>query len=60
MKKILVVIAPGFEEIETITIENTAICPATYNIMEALKANLPIQYSEKGGKPREKFRRGGG
>ena len=49
-----------FQQIETITIENTAICPATYNIMEALKANLPIQYSEKGGKPREKFRRGGG
>jgi Fe-S-cluster containining protein len=49
-----------FHQLEAITIENTAICPATYNIMEALKAKLPIQYSEKGGKPREKFRKGGG
>jgi len=43
-----------------VTIANTAICPATYNIMEALKKTLPIQYTEKGGKPREKFRKGGG
>ena len=26
-----------FQQIETVTIANTAICPATYNIMEALK-----------------------
>ena len=49
-----------FQQIETVTIANTAICPATYNIMEALKNALPVQYSENGGKPREKFRKGGG
>lgn len=49
-----------FHKIEAITLENAAICPATFNILEALKKALPIEYSEKGGKPREKFRRGGG
>lgn len=49
-----------FYQLERITIENTTICPATFNIMEALKKALPIQYSEKGGKPKERFRKGGG
>ncbi len=49
-----------FHKISAITLENVAICPAAFNIVEELKKRLPIQYSEKGGKPREKFRRGGG
>jgi len=49
-----------FHKISAITLENVAICPAAFNIVEALKKALPIQYSEKGGKPQEKFRRGGG
>ena len=36
-----------FIQITDLTIENTAICPATYNIVEALKNRLPYNYNEK-------------
>ena len=48
-----------FYQISELTLKNVAICPAALNIVEELKKQLPIQYSEKGGKPRENFRRGG-
>ena len=49
-----------FQQISEITLKNVAICPAAFTIVEEMKKRLPIQYSEKGGKPRERFRRGGG
>ena len=49
-----------FYQISELNLKNVAICPAAFNIVENLKKRLPIQYSEKGGKPQEKFRRGGG
>ena len=36
-----------FIQITDLTIENTTICPATYNIVEALKKRLPYEYNEK-------------
>ncbi|MGK0325072.1 MAG: Fe-S-cluster containining protein [Polaribacter sp.] len=36
-----------FIQITDLTIENTSICPATYNIVEALKKRLPYEYNEK-------------
>ncbi|MDP5107108.1 YkgJ family cysteine cluster protein [uncultured Polaribacter sp.] len=36
-----------FIQITDLTIANTAICPATYNIVEALKKRLPYEYNEK-------------
>ncbi len=36
-----------FIQITDLTIENTAICPATYNIVEALKKRLPYEYNVK-------------
>ena len=50
----------SFHKISNLTLENVAICPAAFTIVEEMKKRLPIQYSEKGGKPRERFRRGGG
>ncbi len=48
-----------FYQISRLTLENVAICPAAFNIVEGLKKSLPIQYSEKGGKPQERFRKRG-
>ena len=31
-----------FSQISDLTIKNTEICPAAYNIVEALKAKLPV------------------
>ena len=36
-----------FIQITDLTIANTAICPATYNIVEALKKRLPYEYNLK-------------
>lgn len=36
-----------FIQITELTIENTAVCPATYNIVEALKKRLPYDYKQK-------------
>jgi Fe-S-cluster containining protein len=36
-----------FIQITDLTIENTAICPATYNIIEALKKRLPMESKVK-------------
>jgi hypothetical protein len=36
-----------FIQITDLTIENTAVCPATYNIVEALKKRLPYDYKQK-------------
>jgi Fe-S-cluster containining protein len=36
-----------FIQITDLTIENTTICPATYNIVEALKKRFPYEYNEK-------------
>ena len=36
-----------FIQITDLTIENTTICPATYNIVEALKKRLPYEYNQK-------------
>ncbi|MCI2227816.1 YkgJ family cysteine cluster protein [Polaribacter sp. MSW13] len=36
-----------FIGITDLTIENTAICPATYNIVEALKKRLPLESNVK-------------
>ncbi|MHB0755868.1 YkgJ family cysteine cluster protein [Polaribacter sp. M15] len=36
-----------FIQITDLTIANTFICPATYNIVEALKERLPYEYKEK-------------
>ncbi|TVZ55345.1 hypothetical protein OD91_0591 [Lutibacter sp. Hel_I_33_5] len=32
-----------FSQITNLTIENTAVCPAAYNIVEALKKRMPIE-----------------
>jgi len=44
-----------FYQISRLTLDNVAICPAAFNIVEEMKNRLPIQYSERGGKPREKY-----
>lgn len=44
-----------FHKISKLTLENVAICPAAFNIIEEMKKRLPIQYTG-GGKPQEKFR----
>jgi Fe-S-cluster containining protein len=36
-----------FIQITDLTIANTAICPAAYNIVEALKKRIPYEYNEK-------------
>ena len=36
-----------FIQIANLTIENTAICPATFNIVEALKKRVPFDLSKK-------------
>jgi hypothetical protein len=36
-----------FIQITDLTIANTAVCPAAYNIVEALKKRLPSEYNEK-------------
>ena len=36
-----------FIQIADLTITNTAICPATYNIIEALKKRLPMESNKK-------------
>ena len=36
-----------FIQITDLTIANTSVCPATYNIVEALKKELPYVYNEK-------------
>jgi Fe-S-cluster containining protein len=36
-----------FIQITDLTIANTFVCPATYNIVEALKKELPYSYNEK-------------
>lgn len=36
-----------FIQITDLTIANTFICPATYNIVEALKQRIPYDYKEK-------------
>ncbi len=36
-----------FIQIADLTINNTAICPATYRIVEELKKRLPVRYNEK-------------
>ncbi|WP_405565980.1 YkgJ family cysteine cluster protein [Polaribacter sp. Asnod6-C07] len=36
-----------FIQITDLTIANTFICPATYNIVEALKQRIPYEYNEK-------------
>lgn len=36
-----------FIQIADLTINNTAICPATYRIVEELKKHLPVRYNEK-------------
>ncbi|MGV6829924.1 MAG: YkgJ family cysteine cluster protein [Flavobacteriales bacterium] len=49
-----------FQQISEITLKNVAICPAAFTIVEEMKKRLPVQYSKKGEKPKERFRRGGG
>ena len=36
-----------FIQITELTVNNTFICPATYNIVEALKKKVPYEYNEK-------------
>ena len=36
-----------FIQITDLTVDNTAICPATYNIVEALKVRLPLESKVK-------------
>lgn len=36
-----------FIQITDLTISNTFVCPATYNIVEALKKEIPYTYNEK-------------
>jgi Fe-S-cluster containining protein len=36
-----------FIQITDLTIANTEVCPAAYNIVEALKKRLPYEYNEK-------------
>lgn len=36
-----------FIQIADLTIENTFICPATYNILEALKKEIPVKSNKK-------------
>jgi Fe-S-cluster containining protein len=36
-----------FIQITDLTIDNTAVCPAAYNIVEALKVRIPYVYNQK-------------
>tara|TARA_B110001469_G_C9584371_1_gene289829 strand:+ start:120 stop:716 length:597 start_codon:yes stop_codon:yes gene_type:complete len=36
-----------FIQITDLTIENTTVCPAAYNIVEALKVKIPYEYNKK-------------
>ncbi|WP_298778189.1 YkgJ family cysteine cluster protein [uncultured Polaribacter sp.] len=36
-----------FIQITELTVNNTFVCPATYNIVEALKKKVPYKYNEK-------------
>ncbi len=44
-----------FYQISNLTLENVAICPAAFNIVEEMKKRLPIQYSERGSKSNVRF-----
>ncbi len=45
-----------FYQIASTTLQNVAICPAAFNIVETMKQNLPKEYTGKGIKPKERFR----
>ena len=49
-----------FYKISETNLQNVAICPAAFNIVEEIKKRLPVQYTGGGWKPPEKFRKGGG
>jgi len=49
-----------FHQITTTTLTNVSICPAAANIVDEMKKRMPGYYRDEGGKPREKFRKGGG